>query len=184
MDDLEIIELFWNRNEKAINETQKKYNSFLMRIANAVLGNPLDCEEAVNDTYLRVWDSVPSDRPGIFSAYLAKITRCLSIDTFRKLSAKKRGSGEYVYSLDELNECVTDGKNPQSEAEMKELTEKINCFLSEQNKRNRDIFIQRYFYFFSIRNIAEHFAISENNVKIILSRIRKELKEYLQTEGY
>lgn len=184
MDDTKIIELFWERNEKAITETQKKYHNFLIKIANSVLGNTLDCEEAVNDTYMRVWNSVPSDRPNIFSAYLAKITRRLSIDKFRKLSAEKRGSGEYTYSLDELNECVTDGINPQSDAEMSELTKKINNFLAGLNKRSRDIFVQRYFYFFSIRDIAEKFEITENNAKVILLRTRKELKEYLQSEGY
>jgi len=184
MEDERIISLFWERNERAIRETQKKYHFFLYKMANAVLGNREDCEEAVNDTYLRVWQSIPTDKPNVFPAYLAKITRRLSIDVFRKKNAEKRGSGEYLYSLSELEDCVTDGGNPSGEAEMKELTTAINTFLEKLEKRERDIFVQRYFYFHTIREISESVALMESNVKVILSRTRKDLKEYLITEGY
>ena len=184
MEDEQIISLYWRRNENAIKETQNKYHFFLMKIARAVLGNRLDCEETVNDTYLKVCNLIPNDCPEHFSAYIAKITRRLSIDVFRRKTAVKRGAGEYVLSLEELEDCETNADDPQTEAERNELKMKLNAFLRDADERDRDMFIQRYFYFYSIREIAREFSVSESNAKTILFRMRKELKDFLQREGY
>lgn len=184
MEDREIIGLYWQRNEKAIEETQLKYGSFLNKIAFSVLSRTEDCEEAVNDTYFRTWNAIPSDRPEIFSSYLAKIVRRLSIDIYRRISAEKRGKSEYTISLDELGDCITDGKDPASESEMHQLTDTINRYLENLHPTHRDIFIRRYFYMESVKEISDQMELTPGNVKTVLSRTREKLKKYLIKEGY
>ena len=184
MDDKQIVDLYWRRDEKAIVNTQKKYGSLLLGIANSVLSNMLDAEETVNDTYIRVWNAIPDDRPEYLKPYLAKITRRLSIDLFRKQKAKKRGSGEYEASLEELDEAVTSGENPADEAEAKALSETIDLFLEQLDEKTRDVFVKRYFYFLSVKKIASQLDLTQNNVTVILFRTRQKLKEHLLKEGY
>ena len=184
MGDAEIIELYWQRNESAITETKNKYARLILRIAGSILNSPQDLEEIENDTYLRVWNAVPEDRPTHFSAYLSKIARRLSIDLFRKQNAEKRSVTEYAISLEELEYCITDGANPETEAQANQLAAAIDRFLEQQNRRNRQVFVLRYFYAESIRTIAKTTGLSDNHVKVILSRTRKELKTYLEQEGF
>lgn len=184
MEDSQIIALYWQREENAILETQSKYGKFLHKIAFSVLNSVEDSEEAVNDTYLRTWKAIPSDRPEIFPSYLAKIVRRLSIDIYRKLTAAKRGKSIYLLSLAELSDCVTDGKDPENETEMQLLSDAITAFLENQPVNNRNIFVKRYFFSESIKEISDTMGLSVNNVKTILSRTRTKLKEYLIKEGY
>ena len=184
MEDNAIIELYWQRNERAIAETKNKYARLILHTAGGILGSPQDREEIENDTYLRVWNSVPNDRPARFSAYLVKIARRLSIDRFRGQSAEKRGGTEYEIALDELESCTTDGDNPADEAQANQLSAAIDIFLEQLEQRTRQIFVLRYFYAETIRTIAEKTGKTENNVKVILSRTRKRLKEYLEQEGF
>ena len=184
MEDNDIIQLYWERSENAIAETKKKYSRFLFHIAGSILWNRQDMEEAENDTYLRVWDAVPPDRPSHFPAYLAKIMRRICIDTYRRQSADKRGRCEYAVSLDELEECVPGGGDPADEAQVKTLSRDIDRFLDSLPQRERYIFVRRYFYAESINEIAVRTHLTQNNVKVILSRIRKSLKSFLEWEGY
>ena len=111
MDDQRIVELYWERSEKAVSETASKYGKYCYSIAYNVLANKEDAEESVNDTYMDAWNSIPPHRPSILSTFLGKITRRISIDRWRKRSAKKRGSGVIPLVLDELHECVADYKS-------------------------------------------------------------------------
>ena len=184
MEDNEIIELFWRRDENAIRQTQNKYARFLIHIASGILQDRQDMEEAENDTYLRVWNAIPPDRPSYFPAYLAKIMRRICIDIFRKKSAEKRGQNEYASSLDELEECVSGGSDPVDEAQAHALSAAIDRFLDSLSQRDRYLFLHRYFYAESIWEIASKTHLTENNIRVILYRTRQSLKVFLSQEGY
>ena len=184
MNDDEIIELYWNRNEHAIEETSNKYDKYLMKISNNIISNIEDNKECVNDTYLKAWNSIPPYRPKALLVFLSKITRQLSIDMYRKKSAAKRIKSDYQVSLTELEDIIPDSKEVHTEIETRLLKESINNFLKSLNKDERDVFIARYFYFYPIKKIATYCDMSESKVKSVLFRTRKKLKDYLNKEGY
>ena len=184
MDDEEIIALFWRRQERAVKETQRKYGSFLTGIAARLLFSREDREETVNDTYLRVWNAIPTDRPTYFAGYLAKILRRLCVDRIRRNGAEKRGGNEYALSLDELEECVPGGGDPAENAQLRDLTEAIERFLENEDPVKRRMFLQRYFYAAPLADIAAENGLTLSNTKVILSRLREKLKGYLTEEGY
>ena len=184
MEDFEIIELFFERNENAINETERKYGRYLFKIAYNILFDSEDCKECVNDTYMKAWNVIPPQNPKVLSTFLGKITRRLAIDVFRKKHAEKRGDSEFALSLSELDECIPDSFSAEAEFEQKELSENINRFLASLSKENRDIFVCRYFYSDSIKDIASFFGTSETKIKSSLFRSRKILKEHLLKEGF
>ena len=184
MDDKQLIDLYWARSESAIAETDKKYGKFCHRIAFNILANLQDSEECVNDTYMKAWNTIPPQQPEILSTFLGKITRHLAIDLFRKKHAEKRKNSEYSVSLSELDECIPDKFSAEKEFEQKELSESINRFLASLSKENRDIFVCRYFYSDSIKEIASFFKSSESKIKSSLFRSRKDLKEHLEKEGF
>lgn len=179
MDDKKIIELFLKRDEKAIEETSQKYGKLCFSVAKGLLSD-LDASECVNDAYLALWNSIPPQIPVSFSTYLLKITKRLSIDKFRKLSAKKRGEGETPEILSELNECISE--NTEKIIEQKLLLEAINTFLKNLSETERKIFLQRYWYMKSLKEIAEDNAFSESKVKSMLFRIRQKLQKFLIKE--
>lgn len=183
MEDTKIIDLYWARQETAIVETDKKYGNYCRSIALHILSNMEDSEECVNDTWLRAWDCMPPKRPDILSAFLGKITRNLSISRYRMNRAKKRGSGEPELLLLELEECLPSAANVEEEVEGKETSEAIDRFLYSVEEESRNVFIRRYFYVDSIKEIADRFEISESKVKSQLFRMRKRLKEHLEKEG-
>ena len=184
MEDLKIIELFFERKECAIAETERKYGHYLSKIAYNILFDTEDSEECVNDTYMKTWNIIPPQKPKVLRTFLGKITRRLAIDVFRKKHAEKRGNSEFALSLSELDECIPDKLSAESEFEQKELSESINRFLSSLSGENRDIFICRYFYSDSIKDIASFFGTSESKIKSSLFRSRKALKEHLEKEGF
>lgn len=175
MEDNQIIELYWNRNEKAISETDKKYGKYCNYIAYNILQNAEDSNECVNDTYLRTWNTIPPQRPTVFKLFIAKITRNLAIDKYRK--NKHKSIMEEV--LDELKDCTTN-KSVENEVEYSELLKNINIFLDNLSIDKRRIFIDRYWSFDSIENISNKYELKKGNIKMILSRTRKDLKEYLK----
>lgn len=183
MDDNKIIDLFWKRNEKAIDETSAKYGRYCRSIAYHILRNNEDSEECVNDTYLKAWDSMPPHRPRQLSTFLGKITRNLSLNRYEKLSAKKRGGSQIPMILDELQECVPAVENGNAIIEYIVLKESLNRFLSEQKEEHRNIFLQRYWYACSIKEISREQGCSEGRIKMILMRTRNELKCFLEKEG-
>lgn len=183
MQDEMIIELYWNRNERAISETAAKYEKYLMRIADNILHNAEDSEESVNDTYLKAWNSMPPHRPTVLSVYLGKIARENSIDIFRKKNRDKRRASEYTLSLDELSECIPCSNSTQNEAELFVVAEVLNMFLSSLTPTARNIFLCRYYYMEPIKDIARCSSMSESKVKSILHRSRHRLRKLLEEEG-
>ncbi len=184
MEDKQIVDLYWQRNEDAIHQTQKKYDGYLRKISYNVLADLEDCAECVNDTYLAAWNSMPTNRPSVLSTYLGKIVRQLSIDVFRKKHALKRFSSEYAVSLDELPEIIPDQTTPEEVFAGKTLAESINRFLRRLPEEERNVFIGRYYYFDPLKKVAKYCGMSEGKAKSMLYRTRQKLKEYLMEEGF
>lgn len=184
MEDNRIVDLYWQRNESAINETASKYGKYLHSISYHILLNDEDAKECVNDTYNDAWQSMPPHRPSILSTFLGKITRRISIDLWRKHSADKRGGGEMTLALDELDECVSGNDDVETEIERQELQKKLNAFLAGLPRLERQVFMCRYWYMNSISDIAEQFGYSESKVKSMLYRTRNKLRTMLEKEGY
>ena len=181
MEDVRIVELFWERSETAIEETQRKYGRYCYHIAYNILFSNEDSEECVNDTYLRAWNAMPPHRPERLSAFLGKIVRNLALDRYDKKMATKRSAGVEL-ALDELEECVADTDEVWNEDEQR-LRTAINGFLAALPQRDRMIFIRRYWYVSPISQIATEFGAEEGNIKVILHRTRKKFREHLIKEG-
>ncbi len=184
MDDNKIIELYFQRAENAIEETDKKYGKYCYTIADNILNDRYDAEESVNDTYLSAWNSIPPHKPSILATFLGKITRRISIDKWRRRNAEKRGFGETPLVLDELQECVADTKNVESEMDRKLLEEVINSFVASLSPTEKKVFLCRYWYLDSISSISKQFGFSESKVKSMLMRTREKLRKILIKEGY
>ncbi len=183
MDDRQIVELFLQRSETAIAKTAEKYGAYCRCIANRILENDQDSEECVNDAFLRAWNAIPPQEPENLAAFLGKITRNLALDRYKYNRREKRGSGQVVLALEELDACIPAGTDPEQVMTERQLAAAFNGFLASQPERKRKIFVRRYWYFSTVREIAEDFGISESNVKVILLRTRRELKRYLEKEG-
>lgn len=184
MDDQRIISLYFKRDEQAIADTAQKYGKYCFSVAKNILPNEQDCEECVNDTYNKAWNSIPPQSPVNFKLFLAKITRNLALDKLKYESRQKRGLGESVLALEEIGEIVSDGESIMDALEKKALSEAINRFLRAIPERDCDIFVSRYFYIESTKKIAQKYSLSHSNVLKILSRTRIKLREYLISEGY
>ena len=180
MEDNRIIDLYWARSEEAVAQTARKYGGYCRRIAWNILYNPEDTDECVNDTYLRAWDTIPPQRPKVLQTFLARITRNLSLDRWRRNQAQKRDSGVFL-ALEELEACV-----PGCDGNMSEdiaIRDALNGFLGNLKPEHRKIFLRRYWYLSPVKEIAEDYSISESKVKMILLRTREKLRVHLETEG-
>ena len=184
MNDKDIIQLYFNRDQSALSATAKKYGKYCTSIAKNILGSKEDAEECVNDTYLSAWNSIPPTRPTILSAFLGKITRNLAFNKYKHNHVMKRGSGEIAVVLDELAECVSGLEDVEQEIDRRELIAEINSFLDTLSPKKRIIFICRYWYSDSIPSIAKRYEMTESNVSVTLNRLRSKLKEYLSERGY
>lgn len=184
MEDTEIIDLYWQRDERAITETDRKYGNYCFAVADNILMNREDSEECVSDTWLRAWRSIPPGRPKFLRAFLAKITRNLAFDRYRAKGAAKRGSGVMDAVLDELTEVAGGEWDAAAVYEAKQLRQAIDRFTKELPERERYLFIRRYFYAEDISKIAERYSMTQNNVTVNLSRSRKKLKKYLSERGF
>ena len=184
MKDEQIVALYWDRNEDAIRETEQKYGAYLSKIAYNILSDFEDSKECVNDTYLKAWNSMPTHRPSVLSSYLGKIARQLSIDVFRKKHALKRYASEYSLSLSELGDSFSDDSDPEREVDAILLDEAVNAFLRTRSEEARNTFIGRYYFFDSLKSIADYCGMPETTVKSMLYRTRQELKAYLVKEGF
>lgn len=184
MQDAEIVELYWNRDESAIMETQNKYERYLTKIAYNVLADFEDSKESVNDTYLAAWNSIPPHRPNVLSVYLGKLTRRISIDIFRKRNREKRKASQYALSLEELGECVPASDGPEQTMDSQLLADAINKFLRSISEDARNAFIGRYYFLDSLKTVAGYCGMSEAKAKTLLFRTRCGLKEYLKKEGF
>lgn len=183
MEDYQIIDLFWERAETAISEAADKYGKYCYSIAYNILRNREDSEECVNDTYFNAWGAMPPHRPSRLSTFLGKITRNLSLNRWDQYNAEKRGGGQVALALDELSEYIPAAETVEQAVDDLVLVEIFNRFLASLPKNGRKIFIQRYWYLSSIKEIAAGYAISEGNVKMSLLRSRKALKNFLEEEG-
>ncbi|MBQ2676531.1 MAG: RNA polymerase sigma factor [Clostridia bacterium] len=183
MDDKQIIGLYLKRNEAAISETQNKYGRYCHYIAYNILGSDQDAEECVNDTCHKVWYSIPPEQPHNFSAFIAKITRNLALDKYRKYAAKKRIDSQTALALDELSECIPSPCDVESVADKMDLSDALSRFIKSLSPQSRKVFVRRYWYLSSIKEIAEDYNISESKVKMLLLRTRNKLKLFLEKEG-
>lgn len=184
MEDREILDLFFSREESAIQQTKEKYGSYCAAIAGNILDSGEDVEEVLSDAWLRAWNTIPPKRPEHLKLYLARIARNLAFDRFREIHRSKRGGGEMVLALEELKECLPAQGNPEEQMHARELKESINAFLRTLPPRDREIFVLRYFSVESTAAIARKSRLSEAGVRTVLSRTRRNLKEHLKREGY
>ena len=184
MEDNEIVQLYWDRNQEAISATSRKYGNYCHSIAWNLLGNVQDAEECVNDTYLNAWNAMPPHKPQILGIFLGKITRNLCINLYKSQQAQKRGGGEAALVLEELEECVSGRNNVEQEIDRRELVKTVNGFLGSLSEEKRNIFIRRYWYADSVADIAGYFGMTEAGAAMTLSRIRGRLKKYLLERGY
>ena len=184
MEDRAIVELYWARDPEAIVQSGKKYGRYCFSIANRILNSPRDAEECVNDTYLQAWKAMPPHRPKVLSVFLGKLTRNLSFNRRRREQADKRGGGQLELVLEELEECVDGGGNTEEALLRQELLEAVNAFLAGLPQKKRDMFLLRYWYVWSVGDIARRHAMTEGAVSMTLSRLRRQLKEELCKGGY
>ncbi|MDE6210256.1 MAG: sigma-70 family RNA polymerase sigma factor [Lachnospiraceae bacterium] len=183
MEDKQILDLYWTRSENAISETANKYGRYCHYIAFNILHNDEDSEECTNDTYLKAWETMPPNRPDKLSAFLGKITRNLALDKYRLYNTQKRGAGQISFVLDELQECIPTANNTEHIVDDLMLTQVLNQFLASLSETKRKIFMRRYWYLSTVKEISQDFNISESKVKMSLLRSRKKLKILLEKEG-
>ena len=184
MEDKQIVELYWQRQEAAIRETEQKYGHYLTQIAYHILSDWEDSQESVNDTYFKAWNSIPPNRPEPLAPYLRKILREAAIDCYRRKRRKKRGQSEYSLSLSELGECVSGGDTTGQEIDRRLLAEAVAVYLKTLSPEARGLFIGRYYFMDSMREVAAYHGMSEPKAKSMLHRTRKGLKAYLEKEGF
>ena len=183
MEDHQITLLFWQRQEAAIDATRDKYGAYCRSIALAVLGDHEDALECENDTYLAAWNSIPPNKPKSLSAYLGKLTRRIALNRLRDANAAKRGGGQAEISMQELGDVIPSNDDVMQCIAQRELSMQISAFLRKQPDVPRRVFIRRYWYCDSIRDIAKNFGFRESKVKMILLRTRNQLREFLEKEG-
>lgn len=183
MDDKQIVELFWERNESAISEAQAKYTKYCTSISYSILKSNEDSEECVNDTFMRAWQSIPPAKPESLTGYLGKLTRNIALDKLRAEQTKKRG-GDYALIFEELENVLSDDTSPHDALEEKLLASKISEFLRGVSYKKRMMFIGRYWNMLSVTELAQEYGISEASVKTVMYRTREELKRFLKKEGF
>ena len=184
MNDKSIVDLYFNRDEEAITQTEKKYGRYCYSIAYNILMSREDAEESVSDTYMTAWKAIPPRRPSVLATFLGKITRNLAIDRWRERVATKRGGGEVTLALEELEDCVAGLQNVEMEYEQKELIQAYVKFLDALPVTERRVFLCRYWYVDSVDTIAAKFGFSQSKVKTMLYRTRAKLRKQLAEEGF
>jgi len=182
--DAEIVELYWNRDERAIEETDFKYRNLLYTIAYNILNDSLDCEECMNDTYLGVWNSIPPSKPNVFKAFIATIMRRSAITRYRNKRKKGTVPSEMTVSLSEIEDFISDESTVDAEFSAEQLGESISGFAKSLSRRRRFIFISRYYACEPIDTIAKELGVSRSTINKELAFIRGKLKEKLESEGY
>ena len=182
MKDEQIVDLYWQRSEAAISETDNKYGNYCHTIAYNILQNAEDSEECVNDTWFNAWNSMPDKRPARLSPFLGKITRNLAITKGLAKTRDKRGGKAITLALEELDECLASGYDLDSEIEQRELERAINTFVKALPQIEQDLFVLRYWYFETEVAIATRKGFSKSKVNVVLKRVRNKLQRYLLQE--
>ena len=180
MDDEKIIEMFFARNELALNETERKYGRYCYAVSYRILNSNEDSEECVNDTWLAAWNAIPPKKPDSLRGFLARICRNISLDRLDFLKADKRNQN-VTEAFEELEAFLSGGEeNIPEEMFMREA---VNRFLASLDRKTRIIFMRRYWYFCSVTEIAESMGISENSVRVTLHRTKLRMKSFFEKEG-
>lgn len=183
MEDKEIVELYWRRDERAITETASKYGKYCGSIAVNILQSPEDTEESLNDTWMNAWNSMPPHRPEVLPSFLGKITRYICLKKWRERHSQKRGGGEVALAFEELSESIPDGKSIDASLQAEELARLLDAFLSGLPETERSVFVCRYWYLDSILDISRQFGFGQSKVKTMLWRTRTKLMSQLKKEG-
>ncbi len=182
MDDKEILALLNERSEMALARVEEKYGKLCYRVAYNILGNDADAKETVNDTYLRLWNAIPPAKPESLKAYIAAVCRRLALDRHEAQTAQKRGSGQLSLALEELEHCLpAGGEDANAQIDLQTVLQR---FLGKLPRTTRDIFLRRYFYTDSVRDIARAYGKKEHAVTVLLLRTRQKLKDFLEKEGF
>ena len=185
MDDDQILSLLEQRNERALVEIRSKYGKSCRTIAYNLLGNTLDADEVVSDALMQTWNAIPPAHPENLFAFLASLTKRISVNRYKYEHAMKRGGvSDCAAALDELSECIPSRLDVEQKVEQRQLTEAINRFLAKQPPEARSILVQRYFMLHSVHEIADAYQISESKVKVTLHRMRKKLRIFLEQEEW
>lgn len=182
LQDQEIIELFFDRSEQAIAELDRKYGKACRSVSFHILNSRQDAEECVNDAYLGVWNAIPPARPDPLFAFVCKIVRNLSLKAYHRKTAAKRNS-VYEVAMEEIRDCLSPADSAEAELEARELARLIDRFLQSLSPENRVIFMRRYAYIDTYADIAKRVGLSEKNVSVRLTRIRRKMKDYLTEKG-
>ena len=182
MEDSAIVELYWQRADEAIPETERKYGRYCRRIAYNITASREDAEECVNDTWLGAWNAMPDKRPSVLSTFLGYITRNFALNRLEARRSAKRGGGEAALALDELEDCIPSDASPERRLEQKELEAAIDAFVSGLPETERRIFISRYWFLIPVQEIADRLGCTQSKVKASLFRTRNKLRVYLQEE--
>jgi len=183
LNDSQIVALFFDRDQRAIEETAAKYGNYCYSIVRNILQNKEDAEEAVSDTYLALWATIPPHKPVVLRTFLGKIARRTALKKWENTHAQKRGGGEVMLALEELSQYLSDGATPDTAMETAELTQIINAFLRKLPKEERQVFVCRYWYLDPIGDIAKRFGYTQSKVKSMLARTRMKLRNTLNKEG-
>lgn len=178
--DSEIIEMFERRDERALTEVQNKYGNYCAAVAMNILKNREEADLAVNDALMRLWEKIPPEKPKNLAGFFAKTTKLLCLNRYTSERTQKRGASENNLILDELSECIASGHNVERAFEEKELMSAVNAFMGTLPKKKRDMFILRYWYRMSLKDLSERLGLSENNISVAIGRTRKKLLEYLK----
>lgn len=178
MNDERIIELFFERSEQAIKELDGKYGKVFHSLSFKILNNRQDAEECVNDSYLGTWKAIPPAKPNQLLAFVCRIVRNISLKRYEQNAAAKRNS-HYDAAMEELEDCLSSSITIEEEIAERELTKIIESFLNSRSKENRVIFLRRYWFSDTYADIAKQVGLTEKNVSVRLTRLRKELREYL-----
>ena len=184
MEDHEIIQHFFERDESAIRETLQKFGSYCRAIARGILNNREDSEECVNEALMRVWEAIPPNKPRSLCAFLGRITKNIALDRIKALNAGKRGGGELALVYEELEDVISDAGSVESNMERREMMSEISRFLRKSKDNDRRVFVLRYWYCRGVDDIARQLGLKEENVYMILSRTRIKLRDHLRKEGY
>lgn len=183
MNDNGLVELYFARSEDAIELTLGRYGAYMRTIAFNITGNAEDADECVNDTVLRLWNTIPPQKPQSLKGYLGAIVRNASLDRYRSSHTEKRSAPAVTLVLDELAECIPGGEKVDDAVESMEISRAISAFLHSVSAKKRYVFVKRYYYSEPVCKIAESLKTSESNVKTMLFRMRRDLKSALEKEG-
>ncbi len=181
--DQRIVELYFERDEQAIRETDRKYGAMLLSISRSILSDERDCEECRNDTYLKVWNAIPPTRPQSFRAYIAQIIRHLSINRYRERTTRGRVPSEYTASLEELADVLCAADSVERDAENARLGRLINTYLGTLPPRGRYLFVGRFYMARTLEALAEELHVHSSTVYRELEKIKRGLREYLERNG-